>query len=45
MEACYPRDEQRGELLTDLLHLVAKEDDKTIQLALGILAQVKKAAG
>jgi hypothetical protein len=45
MEACYPRDEQRKELLADLLKLVANEDNKTIHLLLGILVQVKRLVG
>ncbi len=45
MTAYYPQDEQRKELLADLLHLVTTEDDKTIHLLLIILAHVKKVAG
>jgi hypothetical protein len=45
METCRPPHGQRRELLTDLLQLVAQEDDKTIHLLLGILAQLKRAAG
>jgi transcriptional regulator with XRE-family HTH domain len=45
MEARCQRDEQRKELLATLLKLVAREDDKMLQLLRGVLAQVKKAAG
>ena len=42
MEACFPRDKGRKELLHDLLALVAREDEKTIRLLIGMLAEVKK---
>lgn len=43
MGACFPDDKPRKDLLHKLLDLTAKKDDKTIRLALGILAEVKKA--
>jgi len=43
MNACFPDDKSRKDLLHELLALVAKKDEKTIQLTLGILAEVKKA--
>jgi len=45
MDACFPKDKKRKELLTELLALVAKEDDKTVHLLMGILDEVKKWAG
>jgi len=42
MDACFPQDEKRRELLHDLLGLVAKGDEKTIRLLLGMLAEIRK---
>jgi len=43
MAACFPDDKARKDLLHNLLALAADRDEKTIRLALGILAEVKKA--
>jgi hypothetical protein len=42
MAACFPADKPRKEQLHDLLALVAREDEKTIRLLLGMLAEVKR---
>jgi hypothetical protein len=42
MEACFPADKARKELLHGLLALVAREDEKTVRLLLRMLAEVRK---
>jgi hypothetical protein len=42
MEACFPADKARKELLHDLLAVVAREDEKTIRLLLGMPAEARK---
>jgi transcriptional regulator with XRE-family HTH domain len=44
METCFPQDEKRKELLTDLLKLIANEDDKTVRLVMRILNEVKRSS-
>ena len=42
IEACSHTDKARKYLLHDLLALVAREDEKTIRLLVGMLAEIRK---
>ena len=42
MASCFPKDQERRDLLNDLLKLVADEDPKTIRLVTNILDEVKR---
>ena len=42
MNACFPQDCDRRDLLAELIQLVADEDDATVRMLMGMLNEAKK---
>ena len=45
MNACFPQDRDRRDLLAELIQLVTDEDEATVEMLLGMLAEAKKWKG